>query len=69
MGGGDPPRSDKPVFQYDLQGNLIKKWDCLKQISKELDLSYYMLKKTINGKRNTYEYKNYIWKYVEEENK
>lgn len=26
LGGGDPPRSDKPVFQYDLQGNFIQEF-------------------------------------------
>jgi len=26
LGGGDPPRNDKPVFQYDLQGNFIQEF-------------------------------------------
>lgn len=53
----------KQIYQYDLKGNIIKKWECIKQISDELNISYYMLKETINGKRNTYEYKGFIWKY------
>lgn len=27
LGGGDPPRNDKPVFQYDLNGNFIQEFD------------------------------------------
>ena len=53
----------KRVNQYNLDGKLIKTWYCVKDISDELELSYSMLKKTLQGKRKTYEYKGFIWKY------
>lgn len=48
-----------PIYQCDLQGNVIKEWSCAKVASKELGYSNYQCCK---GKIKTY--KGYVWKYI-----
>lgn len=55
---------EKQVYQYDLQGNFIKKWDSLKSIQRELgykisNISSCCLNKTY--RHNAYGYK---WSYI-----
>ena len=56
----------KPILQYDLQDNLIKEWECTKDVSKELGLnqaniSYCLTHSKKNGRPRTY--KGFIWKF------
>jgi hypothetical protein len=53
--GGKP----KPVFQYDLDGNMIKEWCSIAAISKELNLSAGTLSTFIIECRP---FKGFIWK-------
>lgn len=67
--GENHPRCRK-IAQRDINGNLIKIWSYIKQISEELDfVNYNSLLTTLSKKTNINNYyKGYIWEYVEEEN-
>ena len=55
----------RPVIQYDLNGNYIKKWDTIKDflIEKNINLKSSAITKCCKGKRKSaYGYK---WKYAE----
>ncbi len=58
--GKDCPYS-KPVYQYDLEGNFIKKWDCARDIDRELKISYSRLSNHILYKRK--KINNYIFRF------
>lgn len=61
--GKNNPKA-KRVAQYDLNGNLIKIWDYIKQISNEMsEINYGGLGSVLQGKTKTSIYKGYIWKY------
>lgn len=51
--GGKHPRA-VVVAQYDLQGNLIKTFPCLKNASEELGISYSTAKKLVKDKAKSY---------------
>lgn len=51
----------KFVKQYDLNGNLIKTWNSVMQVAKELNISYAQVYNCCKNKKE--KYKNYIWKY------
>lgn len=63
--GKNHPRARK-VAQYDLDGNLIKVWDYIKQVADYLGVSKETFRTRLNGKYSN-EYKGFIWKYLEEE--
>lgn len=48
----------KSVLQFDLNGNLVKKWDCAVYAAKELNYTVSCIYYACNGKFKTY--KNYI---------
>jgi hypothetical protein len=50
----------RPVNQYDVQNNFIKRWSSMKEVIKKLNLDRSMLSKAIKKEKV---YKNYIWKY------
>ena len=55
----------KRVAQYDLNMNLIKIWDYAKQASEEIpEINYGGLRKVLQGRTKTHQYKGYIWKYI-----
>ena len=54
-------RMKKPVFQYSLEGLLIKKWKSYRDAAIELDIKYYQIRDCCQGKKE--KYNNYIWKY------
>lgn len=55
------------VNQYDLDGTLIKKWNCINDISRELGIAHSLITSCCQNKQKTSH--NYIWKYaMEEEN-
>lgn len=52
----------KSVLQIDLNGRLIKKWDCVMDIERELNLSSGGISNCCLGKNKT-SY-GFIWKYI-----
>ena len=65
IGGGYPPITSKLVYQFDLQGNLIKKWTSIVSI-----IDYYKINKdriwmAIKDKRS---FDNCYWSYTNEIN-
>lgn len=59
-----PYRKYKPVYQYDLQGNLIKKWDSQSLAAKELFMSATSIHNCCINRTKTSG--GYVWKYEEE---
>ena len=52
----------KPVIQYDLEGNVIKEWDSIKQIKEENGYSSGNISNCCNGKlKKTY---GYVWRFA-----
>lgn len=62
--GIEHPRS-KQILQYDLQGNFIKEWDTMTEISKELKIGLSTICFCCQGKFKTAG--GYIFKYSKEE--
>lgn len=56
--------SKKPVYQKDMEGNVIKLWDSPTQAEKESDKYYRAasIGRVANGQRNSY--KGYKWEFV-----
>ena len=61
--GKNNPRARK-IEQYDLDGNLIKVWDYIKQASKELSICEISICNCCKGKYKTAG--GFIWKYYKE---
>ena len=55
----------KKVIQYDLDGNLIRIWDSIKQASDELNICNTSITRCCKGNRN--KAGEFIWKYYKEE--
>ncbi len=53
----------KKVNQYDLKGNLIKKWDCIMDIERDMGLNHSSISACCRNKKRMKTYKGYIWKY------
>lgn len=51
------------VNQYDLNNNLIKKWNCINDITRELGISHSLITAVCQGKQKTSH--GFIWKYEE----
>ena len=60
--GKNNPRAKK-VAQYDLDGNLIKIWDCIEYASYELGIGRTGISDCCRHKQKTSG--NFIWKYIE----
>ncbi len=55
--------NSKPINQYDKDWNLIKTWDCTKEVERELHIDHSNLSKACKGK---YEFLGgYRWKYAD----
>lgn len=52
----------KAINQYDLKGNFIKRWGCIKEATIQMKISNGMISKCCNNKRKTAG--GYIWKFV-----
>lgn len=63
--GSKNPKS-KRIAQYDLDGNLIKVWDYIQEASEHFRINRNTLRTYLKGKNNN-KYKEYIWKYYEED--
>ena len=51
----------KSVLQFTLNGEFIKKWNCIKDIERELGFSHKTICGCLKNKQKTSH--NYIWKY------
>ena len=54
----------KPVAQYDLSGNLIKKWNSTREITRTLGIDSSSLSNTLNCKKHRKTCGGFIWKYI-----
>jgi hypothetical protein len=54
-------KSNKQIYQKDLEGNIIKEWNTIKEASSSLELSEMYIIQCCKGKRE--QYKNYKWEY------
>lgn len=61
VSGSNNPKARK-VNQYDVHGNYIKTWDCIKDICEELKRNRCSIHRCLNGERKTSA--GYIWKYA-----
>lgn len=52
LGGGNPPRLNKPIYQYNLSGDLVKEWDSIKSISSFYKINKDRIRMCINDKRS-----------------
>lgn len=59
--GVDNPKKYKPVLQYDLLGNIINKYDSLKEAALKLNVDYTNISKCLNGRRKTAF--GFVWKF------
>ena len=68
VSGCNHPRAKK-IAQYDLDGNLIKIWDYIRQVEKELlgKNKHQAITKCCKGEQKTAY--GFIWKYVKEDDK
>ena len=53
----------KPILQFTLNGEFIRRWDCIIDASKELGCSHGNISSCCNGKRNYCG--GFIWKYYD----
>ena len=60
---GKKHHRSKIVYQYDLNGNLIKEWDCAMEIKRELGFNNSFVSACANGRCETAY--GFIWKYKE----
>ena len=63
--GKNSPNAKK-VAQYDLNNNLIKIWDCSKDISEYYGWNNRTFRCHLDGKYSP-KYKGFIWKYIKED--
>lgn len=59
---GSNNKSSKPVFQYDLSGHFIKRFDCVSEAGAEIGKNTGHICACANGQRKTAY--GYIWKYA-----
>lgn len=59
---GKDNKDSKQVLQYDKQWNLVKKWDALMDVNRELWYSIWNISSVCNWKRPTANW--FIWKYL-----
>lgn len=55
--------NSKPIAQYDLNGNLVKKYTSFKSLKKETGLARCKIIDCLKNKRS--QSKGYVWKYAE----
>lgn len=55
------------VNQFDLKGNLIKSWDCMRDIQRELGFAYTNISRCCRNKQKTAY--GFIWKYIDGDSK
>lgn len=55
--------NSKPIIQFSLNGDLIRKWECFKDVERELGIHHSNILKVINGSRN--KTGNSKWEYYD----
>lgn len=60
VGGGVPPTHNKTVYQFDLKGNLVKKWDSIKSIIDTYKCNDARIRMCVVDKRS---FNNCFWSY------
>lgn len=58
------PDNQRPVTQYDLQGNIVKKWNSMIEASIELNILCTKINSCCKGREKTYH--GYIWRFTDE---
>lgn len=53
--------NSKPVLQYDMDGNLVKRYDSIKQAAEENGLCYVYLSECCRGKMKSFA--GYLWRF------
>ena len=61
LGGGMPPKLNKHIFQYDLEGNFIKEWNSIKNITDFYNVNKDRIRMVINDKRS---FNNSYWSEI-----
>lgn len=64
---GKNHHASKKVNQYNLQGNFIKQWDCLSDITRKLGFNFKNISACCKHKRNMAY--GYIWRYLDDNSK
>lgn len=59
--GNDSPIK-KAIIQSDLNGKIIKRWECIRVAARELNIKHYCIVNVCAGRDFTY--KGYKWKYA-----
>ena len=62
---GKLKRTNKEVFQYDLKGNFIRKFDSLKEATEYVNVDLHHLSQVLNGKKNVAG--GYVWRFYKVE--
>lgn len=57
--------ASRKVKQYNLQGNLIKVWDCMREAGRELRINYHNIYSCCQNNRRTAG--KFIWRYFEDD--
>lgn len=52
--------ASKPILQYDLKGNFIKKWDCQSDAARFYNIPVGSINNCIHGR--SYSFKGYLWR-------
>lgn len=60
--GLDKPSNNKRIIQMDLEGNKIREWDSIKDITLRFNISRWAISNCCNGRSKTS--CGYIWKYA-----
>lgn len=56
----------KSILQYDIEGNLIKKWNCTKDIERTLNIYHGSISSCCRGKLKTCG--GFVWRYADDRN-
>lgn len=59
---GIKAKANKPIYQFDINGNFIKEWLSARLADNELNISYKSISQNLRGKSKSAG--GYIWKYA-----
>lgn len=63
---GKEHHSSKPVLQYDLNGNFIREWECMRQVERELGLCSTSIQHCCKRPDRYKTSGGFIWRYATE---